>query len=132
MSFLLDSDTCSAHLKQAPALTGRLLQYGGRLYISSVSVGELYTWALRRNAPPQRLRCLQDLLRDVTTLDVTPEVARKFGEVRAHLLDIGSPAPNMDLLIAATALVHNLTLITHNTSDFSAVPNLVVDDWLRA
>ena len=36
----------------------------------------------------------------------------------------------MDLLIAATALVHNLTLVTHNVRDFANVPDLMIQDWL--
>jgi predicted nucleic acid-binding protein len=50
MSFLLDSDTCSAHLKSG-ALTHRIIQYSGRLHISVVTLAELYAWALRRKAP---------------------------------------------------------------------------------
>lgn len=130
MSFLVDTDTCSAHLKQKGAVTHRFLQHSGRLHVSAVTVGELYTWALRANAPPQRLQSLLDLLNDVTVLDVTVEVGRKFGELRAALFDAGTPAPEMDLLIAATALVHNLTLVTHNVQDFANVPGLSVQDWL--
>jgi tRNA(fMet)-specific endonuclease VapC len=83
------------------------------------------------NAPPQRLQSLLDFLNDVTVLDVTEQVGRKFGEVRAALFDAGKPAPEMDLLIAATALVHNLTLVTHNVRDFANVPGLTVQDWLN-
>jgi tRNA(fMet)-specific endonuclease VapC len=36
----------------------------------------------------------------------------------------------MDLLIAVVALVHNLTLVTHNTADFHNIPGLRLDDWL--
>jgi predicted nucleic acid-binding protein len=61
---------------------------------------------------------------------VTSEVARKFGELRADLLDAGQTAPEMDLLIAATALVHDLTLVTHNVEDFKHVPGLTIVDWL--
>jgi hypothetical protein len=61
----------------------------------------VYTWALRAKSPPSRLQDLQALLRDVMLLDVTGDVGRKFGEVRARLLDIGIPAPKMDLLNAA-------------------------------
>jgi predicted nucleic acid-binding protein len=131
VSFLIDTDICSAHLKQQGPVTNRFLQYTGRLFVSAVTVGELYTWALRANAPPQRLSALLDLFNDVTVLDVTEQVGRKFGEVRAALFDIGRPAPEMDLLIAATALVHNLTLITHNIRDFMNVPGLAVQDWLN-
>ena len=42
----------------------------------------------------------------------------------------GTPAPVMDLLNAATALVHNLTLVTHNTQDYANILGLNLDDWL--
>lgn len=130
MSFLLDTDTCSAHLKQKGSLTHKFLQYMGRLHVSVITVGELYTWALRAKASPRRLHSLLDLLNDVQVLEVTEQVARRFGEVRAALLDAGTPAPVMDLMIAATALVHNLTVVTHNDQDYANVPNLLIDDWL--
>jgi predicted nucleic acid-binding protein len=85
MSFLVDTDICSAHLKQRGPVTNRFLQYTGRLNISAVTVGELFTWALRANAPPQRLQALLDLFNDVTILDVTENVGRKFGELHKRL-----------------------------------------------
>ena len=130
MSFLIDTDTCSAHLKLKGAVTNRFLQYTGRLHVSVITVGELFTWTLRANASPRRLQSLLDLLDDVTVLDVSQEIARKFGELRAGLLDAGQSTPEMDLLIAATALVHGLTLVTHNVQDFVHVPGLTVVDWL--
>lgn len=130
MSFLLDTDTCSAHLRQKGQLASRFLQYTGRLHVSTVTVGELYTWALRANAPPHRLQFLMDFLSDMIVLDVTEVVGRKFGELRAALFDAGKPAPEMDLLIAATAIVHGLTLVTHNVKDFVNVPGLTIQDWL--
>jgi tRNA(fMet)-specific endonuclease VapC len=130
MSFLLDTDTCSAHLKQKGNLTHKFLQYMGRLHVSAVTLGELYTWALRKKASPQRLQSLLDLLNDLQVVEVTGAVAQKFGEVRAALLDSGQPVPEMDLLIACTALVHNLTVVTHNTQDYAKIPSLSLDDWL--
>ena len=76
MGFLIHSDTCSAHLKQKGSVTSRFLQYTGQLHISANSVGELYTWALRAKAPPQRLESLLELLEDVAVLDVTELVGR--------------------------------------------------------
>ena len=61
---------------------------------------------------------------------MTDPVARKFGEVRAGLLDAGQPVPELDLLIASTALVHNLTVVTHNTQDHADIPGLNLEDWL--
>ena len=132
MSFLLDTDTCSAHLKQKGNLTHKFLQHMGRLHVSVITVGELYTWVLRTKASPQRLQDLLDFLNDVRVLEVSEDIARKFGQVRAALFDAGMSVPEMDLLIAATALVHNLTVVTHNVQDYANVPGLSVDDWLGA
>ena len=82
MSFLLDTDICSAHLKGAPSLTSRLVQHAGRLGVSIITVGELLTWARRRNAPPRRLAGIHDFLREVETLPVDEKVAERFGELR--------------------------------------------------
>ncbi|HXE54200.1 MAG TPA: type II toxin-antitoxin system VapC family toxin [Tepidisphaeraceae bacterium] len=131
MSFLLDTDICSAYLKGHRGVANRFLQYTGGLHISVVTLGELYTWALRASAPPTRLQALHDLLSDVVVLDATADVSRRFGEVRAELLDKGLPPPDMDLLNAATALFHDLTLVTHNTKDYQNIPGLRLIDWLQ-
>jgi tRNA(fMet)-specific endonuclease VapC len=130
MSFLLDTDICSAHLKGNRTVSSHLLQYSGRLHISALSVSELFTWAKRNNAPPARLIAVRELLLAMQFLDVNLEIAEKAGELRAMLLDQGKPLPNLDLHIAATALVHGLTLVTHNVRHFSPVPQLSIDDWL--
>lgn len=130
MSFLLDSDICSAYLKSNHQVRNRVIQYGGRLYVSVITVGELYTWALRAKASPIRSTDLVTFLELVTILNVDESVARRFGAVRATLFDAGLPRPAMDLVIAATALVHGLTMVTHNTRDYADVPGLSLADWL--
>jgi tRNA(fMet)-specific endonuclease VapC len=130
MSLLLDTDICSAHVKRKGNLTQRFRQYMGRMHISVITFGELLTWALRAKAPPRRGQSLLDLLNDVQVMDVTESVARKFGEVRAALLDAGRPVPEMNLLIASTTFVHNLTVVTHNTQDYANIPGLNLEDWL--
>jgi tRNA(fMet)-specific endonuclease VapC len=130
MSFLIDTDTCSAYMKGDRAVVGRFLQYGGRLNVSTITVAELFAGVFRARASPRLLPALVRMLPDLTILDVTQDVARAFGTIRASLLDNGLRAPAMDLLIAATALVHGLTLVTHNTQDYARVPGLVLADWL--
>lgn len=55
--------------------------------------------------------------------------AESYGEIRAHLQRTGSLTGGNDLLIAAIAQTNGLTLVTHNTSEFTRVPNLPVEDW---
>jgi predicted nucleic acid-binding protein len=130
VSFLLDTDICSAVLRGDPKVQARCQQYLGRLYISTVTLGELFTWAKRAKASPKRLQGLVDLRNDVQVLPVDDVVAQTFGEIRAALLDSGLAAPHMDMMNAATALVHNLIMVTHNVADYANVPQLIVVDWL--
>jgi tRNA(fMet)-specific endonuclease VapC len=130
MSFLVDTDTCSAYLKNHPRVVSRVMLHYGALDVSVVTVGELLTWGLRANAPSSRLRIIRAFLQGVTVLEATLPVAEKFGSIRAGLLDRGITVSGTDLFIAATALVHNLTLVTHNTADYANVPGLTLEDWM--
>lgn len=130
MSFLIDTDTCSAYLKGRGVVLGRFLQYTGRLHVSTVTMAELFDWALRAHASPRRLLSIDALLKEVAVLDTDLSIARRYGELQARFRDIGQPAPEMDLFIASTALMHGLTLVTHNVQDFARIPGLHVIDWL--
>jgi tRNA(fMet)-specific endonuclease VapC len=130
MSFVLDTDICSAHLRNVVRVSTKFLQYTGRLNISAVTLGELLSWTLRSKSPPKYHQGLLTMLSDVVVFDVDQTVAWKFGEVRAQLLDQGQAIASIDLLIAATALVHGMTVVTHNVQHFSNVPGLTVEDWL--
>jgi tRNA(fMet)-specific endonuclease VapC len=130
MSFLIDTDICSAYIKAHPAVWNRFLQYSGQLHVSVITVAELTTWECRANAPAKRAQEVQDLLQNVVIHEVTADMARHFGQFQAALMDSGQPAPEMDLLIAATALLHGFTLVTHNTADYANIPGLSFVDWL--
>ena len=124
MSFLLDTDTCSVHLKGNRQVSSRFLQYSGQLHVSILTVADLYTWAKRRRAPAARLAAVREMLRATWIIDLNQDVAEEAGELRAALLDRGRPMPGIDSLIAATALLHGLTLVTHNTRHFQKRPRL--------
>lgn len=131
MRHLIDTMICSAYLKGVHAVFSKFVQHGGGLAVSTITVGELYVWAYRSRSAADRLSSLREFLQDITVLDVTVDVAARFGELRATLLDSGRPVPQLDLFIAATALTHNLVLVTHNVKDFAPVPGLTVVDWLE-
>mgnify|MGYP001044575228 FL=1 len=112
-------------------MANRFIQYGGRLHLSAASLGELYTSALRARVSPTRMQRLREMLPLLSLLDVDADVARKFGELDAYLLDHGLSVSEIDLQNAATARVHDLTLVTHNVQDFANIPGLHVVDWLN-
>jgi tRNA(fMet)-specific endonuclease VapC len=131
MSYLLDTNICSAHLKRPAGLAHRFIQYGGRLYLPTIVLGELYAWAYRRTDPTLLLQQIEDeLLVDIDVLEYDRACAEMFGKVRGLLLRQGVVVSAVDMMIAAVALAHNFTLVTHNTKDFQNIPGLALEDWL--
>jgi tRNA(fMet)-specific endonuclease VapC len=130
MSHLLDTNICSAHFRRPGGLAHRFIQYGGGLYVSTLVLGELYAGAYHVGNPGTLLQKIDDLLHDVQVLDFDRDCAEQFGMVRGSLLQQGISVPTVDLMIAAVALAHNLTLVTNNTADFRNIPGLRLDDWL--
>ena len=130
MTHLLDTDICSAHMRRPSGLAHRFIQYSGGIAISSVALAELYSGAYKLAQPARILTGIADLLQDVAVLDFDSAGAEQFGKVRGQLLQKGIQRPTADLLIASVALVHNLTLVTHNTADYQHIPGLRLDDWL--
>lgn len=131
MSFLLDTDICSAHLRRPAGLMHRFIQHSGGLYLPAIVLAELYTWAYSRDDPLPLIKSIEkDLLTDVNLLPFDDACARVFGQVRGPLLRQGVVFSRIDLMIASVALAHDLTLVTHNTADYRNVPGLRLRDWL--
>jgi predicted nucleic acid-binding protein len=131
MSFLLDTNILSAHLRRPSALAHRFIQYSGRLYTSSIALAELYVWAYRRPDPRKALKNIDELLEDeVRLLDFDRECANEFGRIRIDLMRQGIEVPTADLMIGSVASIYAFTVVTHNVVDFQRIPGLRIEDWL--
>jgi tRNA(fMet)-specific endonuclease VapC len=64
------------------------------------------------------------------SLPFDDRAAEEYGKVRAELAVRGTPIGPNDLMIASIALANQVTLVTHNTAEFSRIPGLTLDDWL--
>lgn len=110
--------------KRSALLTLRELAPEG-LALSVVSYGELYQGATYGREPVSALEALHDFVAGKDLLPVTASIAARFGILRGHLpRHLRQQIGDMDLLIAATALTHDLTLLTRNRRDFQHVPGL--------
>jgi predicted nucleic acid-binding protein len=105
----------------------------GDLYLSAVTVFELERGVLliERRDPQKgsRLRrwleerVLEPFERQILPIDV--QIAR-----RCAALHVPDPRPERDALIAATALVHGMTIVTRNVSDFEPTGVALLNPWL--
>ncbi|MGD0656053.1 MAG: type II toxin-antitoxin system VapC family toxin [Thermoguttaceae bacterium] len=132
MSYLLDTNICSAHFRRPAGLAHRFFQYSGRLYIPTIVLAELYSGAYHHPNPDPLLIEIEEFLEDVEILVFDQTCAKKFGIIRGNLLRQGISISAADLIIASIALTNDLTLVTHNVSDFQYIPDLHLEDWLTA
>ena len=86
-------------------------------------MAELYEGVFRSTKPAGNETILKDFLTGVTVLGIDEEVCIIFGREMARLRQVGMTVGDMDLLIAATALRHDLTLLTADR-DFERVEHL--------
>ena len=102
------------------------------VFISVVSVSELLMGVHRANNRSRRERrsaFVEAIIQGVNVLDFTTGVARRHAELHAHLMSAGQLIGAHDLIIAATALHHDLTLLTDNVGEFQRVPELKVTQF---
>lgn len=134
MSYLLDTNVLSEPLKPQPAREVEKwfeLVAPDSLYISVLSLGEVRSGIDRLGDGKRRTRLLQWLEVELPAwfveriLSVDRMVADRWG----HLLATHRQLDPVDALLAATALVHNLTMVTRNVGDFAVAGLELVNPW---
>lgn len=116
------SELCRRHDRINPGVRRWLdAAPGDRLFTSTLVIGELRQGVLRlQRRDPVQAAIIQARLDQLTlytrnTLAVELAVAQRWAELNA-----GDPLPVVDSLLAATALVHDLVVVTRNVGDFAA------------
>ena len=125
ISYLIDTDRIIDFLKGDKKTVEKLtslLDEG--LAVSVISLAELYEGVYGSDNPERRMNGLNDFLTSVNVLEVNNEISMVFGKKRAALRKDGKLIDNFDLLIAATCLHYDLTLITNNTQHFERIEEL--------
>lgn len=123
--YLLDTDWIIQTLGgRQPAVQALNRLASSPIYVSYVSVGEIYEQAFRTVDPQAHLIGFRQFLGRYQMLTLTDLIMERFGEVRAFLRRRGELIGDCDILIAATALADDLTLLTSNRRHFQRIPDL--------
>ena len=134
MAFLFDTDAISELLRPHPAV--KYIQWLLSVpredqFTSAVVIGELYKGAYRSIAQEHHLKNIeQRVIPAVIVLPFDISTAKVFGQIRARLEESGAILPDADIQIAATAIYHDLELITGNLRHFSRIDDLKVNTIL--
>ena len=130
--YLLDTNIVIYFMKnQYPQLSERFYACSPSDFcISSVTVFELEYGAEKSNWGERTRNNLAQFLAPFTVIPFDSADAVAAGRIRGYLEKKGTMIGPYDVQIAAQALARGLTLITHNTGEFSRVPNLKLEDWV--
>ena len=127
--YLVDTDWVVDYLNDVPNVTDRLRDLIRRraVALSIISLAELFEGVLYSIEPDRSNLALRRFVRGVRLLDIDREVARRFGKERGRLRKMRGLIGDLDLLIGATALRHNLTLLTNNHRHFERIHGLKLE-----
>jgi tRNA(fMet)-specific endonuclease VapC len=125
MRYLLDSDWIINYLAGNTDAKETLLRIDpDDIGISLVTVAEVYESAYNFANPEAHLEKFRDFHNSFHLLDLNLPIIETFAEVRAHLRRRGELIADFDILLGATALHYDLTLLTYNTRHFARIPHL--------
>lgn len=129
--WLLDTNVWVRHLNPTPSLVKEQLhqQRSQTIWFCDIVKAELYYGAYKSSRQDQNLVLLDKLFGKFQSLVFDGHAAKLFGQIRADLQRQGLPIGPYDLQIAAIAIANDLTLVTHNTREFSRVKGLRLVDW---
>ncbi len=125
MKYLVDSDWVVDYLagkQQAVSLLTSVWQDG--IAISLITLGEIYEGIYYGRDPQRSEAVFRQFLRSVDVLSLNRSIMQRFARIRGDLRQRGQLIGDPDILIAATALYYNLTLLTRNKKHYQRIPLL--------
>ena len=131
MRFCLDTNTCVDAMKGTwPEMAERFRQHIPEdIGVPAMVRAELLLGAMKSRNPGRTSELVEAFLAPFDLLPFDRAAAGHYADIRHQLENMGEPIGPNDLVIAATARSRNLTLVTHNLSEFTRVPGLATEDW---
>ncbi len=128
--YVLDTNTLIYFFKGLGGVSKRVLAVPPKqISIPSIVLYELEVGIARSTSPKKRRKQLEDFTSLVKILPFGTEEARSAASIRVDLEKKGRPIGPYDILIAAVALTSQSILVTRNTSEFSRIKGLRLENW---
>lgn len=133
MNYLLDTCAISDFFKKVPATIKHFERVSPRhIHISTVSVMEV-EYGLKLNAERERkIRPIWEIiLKQIQILPFSEDCARAAASIRSDLKNSGHLIGPYDILIAGTAILHHLIIVTSNIKEFKRISSITIEDWRK-
>jgi len=133
MNYLLDTNVCILYLNNSHAgITDKLKSIKpSDVGLCQIVKAELVFGAYKSQRQTENLKLLEKFFAQFTSLRFNDSAVETYGEIRSELAKAGQPIGPNDLIIAAIAIAHDVTLITNNTREFGRIPQLKLEDWTQ-
>lgn len=130
---LIDTDTLSMYMRREPQVVSQVEAYirvYGQLNLSLMTYYEVLR-GLKSRGATTGVRHFRRLCRVNNILPLTEDIVEQAADIYANLHVRGELIGEVDTLIAATALIHDLVLVTNNERHFKRVSGLKIENWLK-
>jgi tRNA(fMet)-specific endonuclease VapC len=129
---MLDTNILSDLVRNPQGIVAaQIARFGEPAICTSVVVACELRYGAAKRGSSQLTRQVEVILSALEILPLEEPADNHYGELRTYLENQGTPIGPNDMLIASHALSLHLTLVTANTSEFSRVPNLNIENWLK-
>ncbi len=130
--YLIDSDILIYSLKNLPMVRQRFTEKASiPKAISVITYGELYYGAKKSAQVEKNLAIVRRISELFSIINTTKSIMETFADLKTDLQIKGKIISDFDLIIAATALSFNYTLVTNNDKHFSRIPSLQIENWTK-
>ena len=127
--YLLDTCVCISMFRNEGRVRETLLKVGTKnCYISEITIAELYFGLAKADDKKRKLADIREVQRLFRVIPAYPSF-KEYGEIRYSLERAGQRVDQFDLLIGATAMHHNMTLVTSNLKHFERMSGLKIENW---
>ena len=129
--YMLDSDVCINCMRgKDREVFNRIIELTpANFKISSIVLAELWYGVEHSNSREANASVLEIFLHDLQIAPFDETCARAYSKIREHLSTKGMLIGPNDMLIAASAIANDATLVSNNIREFSRVPCLKVESW---
>ncbi|BCH55421.1 PIN domain-containing protein [Agrobacterium vitis] len=132
MSYLFDTNAISEFIRNPDGKTAKKVAAlkEGELRTSLIVAAEL-RYGVAKKGSERLVRLIETVLSEFEVMPWEAPADVHYAALRDSLSRRGQPIGDMDMLIAAHALALDAVLVTDNEREFSRVPGLKIENWLR-
>jgi len=127
---IADTDVCIELLRGNRRIIEKRQAYADEIAVSFMTAAELFYGAEKSQKRQANCDLVERFLLSVRVVHTSADIARRFGQLKALLSQSGIQLPDADLLIAATVLSVDATLITGNMRHFQRIAGLKIENWI--